>query len=51
MKVELYIGKEKIIRELEKYDKLITKAYDMLFENDVFRYFLDRYKDYVLIYR
>lgn len=46
----VYWQNKKIIREFEEYDKLITRAYDMLFENEVFRYFLNIAKDYVLIY-
>lgn len=46
----VYWQGEKILRFSEEYQKLITKAYDMLFENDVFRFCLNTHKNKVLFH-
>ncbi len=46
----VYWQGEKIDRNSKKYTDLISRAYDCLFENDVFRYCLNKYKDHKLIH-
>lgn len=46
----VYWQGEKILRFSEEYQKLITKAYDMLFENNVFRFCLNTHKNKVLFH-
>ncbi len=47
---KVYWQSKEIVRNSEEYDELITKAYDRLFENNVFRYCLNSFKDYYFIH-
>ena len=46
----VYWRGKKILRESLEYHRLLTKAYDKLFENEVFRYCLNMHKDDILIH-
>lgn len=46
----VYWQGQKILRHSTEYLKLISKAYDMLFENDVFRYCLNTHKNCILVH-
>lgn len=46
----VYWQGKKILRFSEEYQKLLTKAYDMLFENNVFSFCLNTHKNKVLFH-
>ncbi len=47
---KVYWQGKPITRNSKEYENLITKAYDCLLENDVFRFSLNSFKDYYLFH-